>query len=181
MQKYKVIKYSQWWYGILNTETNIMLRVGPNPNYDGPLDDKENKLLLFKSKDKAQEYINQLVEEDTLIESFLDSIPTIEAKWDPEREVYILPKEEYEDWDEISPKAFYSLYLPNADNELKEEATEILARWYEKERLDYDDRSEFLDFVKKTVHDKIMNCRVLEEMNTIWKVIDESQIKIGDN
>ena len=108
-------------------------------------------------------------------------IHEIHAKWDPEREVYILPKEEYEDWDEISPKAFYSLYLPNMDTKLKEEATEILARWYEKERLDYADRSEFLDFVRETVHDKIMNCRVLEEMNTIWKVIDESKINLNNN
>ena len=50
--KYKIVKYGQWWYGILNTETDILLRVGPNPNYNGPLDDKENKLLLFKSKEK---------------------------------------------------------------------------------------------------------------------------------
>ena len=114
----------------------------------------------------------------------LDKKPKIHeiyAKQDEKRECYLIPKEEYEDWDEISSKAFYSLYLPNAAIELKEAATEILARWYEKEILDYDDRSEFLDFVKETVHDKIMNCRVLEEMNTVWKVIDESQIKIGDN
>lgn len=58
--KYKVKRYGQWWYAILNTETNLMLRVGPNANYDLPLDDKDNKLLLFKSKDKAQEYIDGL-------------------------------------------------------------------------------------------------------------------------
>ena len=72
MEKYKIVKYGQWWYGILNTETNIILRVGPNPNYDGPLDDKENKLLLFKSKDKAQEYINTNLLEEKLIQSSSD-------------------------------------------------------------------------------------------------------------
>lgn len=108
-------------------------------------------------------------------------IHEIPAKQDEKRKCYLIPKEEYEDWDEISPKAFYSLYLPNADTELKEAATEILARWYEKERLDYADRNEFLDFVGKTLHDKIMNCRVLEEMNTIWKVLDESKINLNNN
>ena len=104
----------------------------------------------------------------------------IHAKWDEKRECYLIPKEEYEDWDEISLKAFYSLYLPNADTELKEATTEILAKWYEKERLDYDDRSEFLDFVKNTLHDKIMNCKILEDRNIIWQVIDENQINIKD-
>ena len=97
--KYKIVRYSQWWYGILNTETNIMLRVGPNVDYSKPLDNKENKLLLFKSKDKAQEYIDELIEEDTLIESFLEKIPAIETRWDPERKCLIVPKEVYEDWD----------------------------------------------------------------------------------
>jgi hypothetical protein len=60
LNKYKVKRYGQWWYAILNTETNLMLRVGPNANYDLPLDDKDNKLLLFKSKDKAQECIDGL-------------------------------------------------------------------------------------------------------------------------
>ena len=69
MERYKVVKYSQWWYGILNTETDIMLRVGPNPDYTKPLDDRENKLLLFKSKDKAQEYIDSNLLEEKLIQS----------------------------------------------------------------------------------------------------------------
>ena len=68
MEKYRVIKYSQWWYGILNTETDIMLRVGPNPDYNKPLNDKENKLLLFKSKEKAQEYIDDNLTEKEKIE-----------------------------------------------------------------------------------------------------------------
>ena len=106
-------------------------------------------------------------------------IHEIHAKWDEKRECYLIPKEEYEDWDEISPKAFYSLYLPNADSKLKEAATEILATWYTKERLYYDDRGDFLDFVKETLHDKILNCKILEEINTIWKVIDESKINLS--
>ena len=137
--KYKVVKYGQWWYGILNTETNIILRVGPNPNYDGPLDDKENKLLLFKSKEKAQEYID----------NNLSSI-------------------------------FYSLYLIDANKKLKEEATKILDRWYEKEKSHYNIKGEFLTFVKNTLHDKIMNCKILEDRNVIWQVIDENQINIKD-
>ena len=107
-------------------------------------------------------------------------IHEIHAKWDEKRECCLIPKEEYEDWDEISPKAFYSLYLPNADTELKEAAAEILARWYEKDILDYDDRNEFIDFVKNTLHDKIMRCKILEDRNIIWQVIDENQINIKD-
>ena len=59
MSKYKIVNYSQWWYGILNTETNILLRVGPNPNYNSPLDDKENKLLLFKKKELVLQYCKE--------------------------------------------------------------------------------------------------------------------------
>lgn len=72
MEKYRVVRYGQWWYGILNTETAILLRVGPNPNYNGPLDDKENKLLLFKNKEKAQEYIDTNLLEEKLIQSSSD-------------------------------------------------------------------------------------------------------------
>ena len=40
-----------------------MLRVGPNPDYNKPLDNNNNKLLLFKDKNSAEEYIkNNLME-----------------------------------------------------------------------------------------------------------------------
>lgn len=100
MQKYKIVRYGQWWYGILNTETDIMLRVGPNPNYNGPLDDKENKLLLFKNKEKAQEYIDNNLT-STIRESIQsNTIKPIFGKWDDKRKCIIVSKEEYDRWDD---------------------------------------------------------------------------------
>ena len=102
MERYKIVKYSQWWWGIIDTTLNnskgLMLRKGSEADPYKPISEN-NKLLLFKSKDEAQKYADDLAEEDALIESFLDKIPTIEAKWDPKRKAYIIPKEEYEDWD----------------------------------------------------------------------------------
>lgn len=82
--KYKVVRYGRYWYGILDNDMDVMLRVGPNPDYNGPLDDKDNKLLLFKSKDKAQEYINGLTEgfvvdeipKDPKVEYILEALRT---------------------------------------------------------------------------------------------------------
>ena len=102
MKRYKIAKYSQWWWGIIDTTLDngkgLYLRKGFEADPYKPISEN-NKLLLFKSKNKAQKYADDLVKEDTLIESFLDKIPTIEAKWDPKRKAYIIPKEEYEDWD----------------------------------------------------------------------------------
>lgn len=100
MEKYKIIKYGQWGYGIFNTKTRILLRVNiDDPDYDGPLV-KENKPLLFKSKEKAQEYIDKTLQ-DNLIESKKKSeIKPIFAKWDNDRKCIIISKEEYDRWDD---------------------------------------------------------------------------------
>ena len=83
MERYKIAKYSQWWWGIIDTTLNngkgLYLRKGSEADPYKPISEN-NKLLLFKSKDEAQKYADDLVKEDTLIESFLDKIPTIEAK-----------------------------------------------------------------------------------------------------
>lgn len=102
MERYKIVKYSQWWWGIIDTTLNnskgLMLRKGSEADPYKPISEN-NKLLLFRSKDEAQKYADDLVEEDILIESFLEKIPAIETRWDPERKCLIVPKEVYEDWD----------------------------------------------------------------------------------
>lgn len=71
--RYKVSRYSRFWYGIKDDQTGLLLRVGPNADYSKPLDEKENKLLLFHSKEEAQSYIdanlNQKLRESTMNES----------------------------------------------------------------------------------------------------------------
>ena len=57
--RYKVKRYGQWWWAILDIDNWLMLRVGLNPDYSKPLDDKDNKLLLFKKKVDAENYIKQ--------------------------------------------------------------------------------------------------------------------------
>ena len=102
MERYKIARYGQFWWGIIdNTLDNgkgLYLRKGSEADPYKPISEN-NKLLLFKSKEEAQKYADDLAEEDALIESFLNKIPTIEAKWDPERKCLIVPKDAYEDWD----------------------------------------------------------------------------------
>ena len=102
MERYKIAKYNQWRWGIIDTTLNnskgLMLRKGFEADPYKPISEN-NKLLLFKSKEEAQKYADDLREEDVLIESFLEKIPAIETRWDPERKCLIVPKDVYEDWD----------------------------------------------------------------------------------
>ena len=62
-ERYRVQKYGRWHFGIVDHSIGFMLRVGPNPDYNKPLDNSNNKLLLFKDKNSAEEYIkNNLME-----------------------------------------------------------------------------------------------------------------------
>ena len=55
--RYTVCKYGQWHFGIRDNTTGLLLRQGPNAQYDKPLNDKDNKLLLFKKRVDAEEFI----------------------------------------------------------------------------------------------------------------------------
>lgn len=62
-ERYRIHKYGRWYFGIIDQNTGFMLRIGPNPDYNKPLDNNNNKLLLFKNKNSAEEYIkNNLME-----------------------------------------------------------------------------------------------------------------------
>lgn len=65
--RYTVKRYGEWWWGIidhtLNNGSGLMMRAGVNPDYNAPLDKGENKLLLFKSKELAQEHCDKLNKE----------------------------------------------------------------------------------------------------------------------
>lgn len=104
MERYKIAKYSQWQWGIIDTTLNnnkgLYLRKGSEADPYKPISEN-NKLLLFKSKEEAQKYADDLAEEDALIESFLNKIPNaVEARWDEKRKAYIVSKEEYDRWDD---------------------------------------------------------------------------------
>jgi hypothetical protein len=58
--RYTVYKYGTWHFGIKDNESGLLLRCGPNAQYDKPLDNKDNKLLLFKRKVDAENYIKEL-------------------------------------------------------------------------------------------------------------------------
>ena len=74
---------------------------------------------------------------------------------------------------------FNKLFLPNKGEELYSRALNILSKWYKEELSLYkDDKLKLLQIVKDTLHDKIMNCKSLEDRNTIWKVIDENTINL---
>ena len=74
---------------------------------------------------------------------------------------------------------FNKLFLPNKGEELYSRALNILSKWYKEETYSYkDDKTKLLQIVKNTLHDKIMNCKSLEDRNTIWKVIDENTINL---
>lgn len=57
--RYKIHRYGRWHFGILDSTIGLLMRQGPNPDYNKPLDDKDNKLLLFKKKVDAENYIKE--------------------------------------------------------------------------------------------------------------------------
>ena len=79
----------------------------------------------------------------------------------------------------LNNNIFYKIFLSDSDKMLREEAIKILSNWYRKEFFSWEDEKESLTFVKNTLHDRIMNCKILEERNIIWQVIDESQINFN--
>jgi hypothetical protein len=58
--QFTVTKYGRWCYAILNNKNGLLLRCGSNVDYSKPLDDIDNKLLLFKNKADAQTYIDNI-------------------------------------------------------------------------------------------------------------------------
>ena len=97
--RYHTYKYSRWWWGIIDNNNGLLLRVGPDADYTKPLDDADNKLLLFKSKDAAQEYIDTTLS-GTLTEDLNINVDTeeqnvnIAAEEDTAVEVKVTPKED---------------------------------------------------------------------------------------
>ena len=76
---------------------------------------------------------------------------------------------------------FNKLFLPDKSEELYSRALSILSKWYKEEVSLYkDDKFKLLQIVKDTLHDNIMSCKILEDRNIIWQVIDENQINIKD-
>ena len=67
--RYHPSRYSRFWWGIIDSNNGLLVRVGPNADYSKPLDDAANKLLLFKSKEEAQEYIDK-----NLVESLTEDL-----------------------------------------------------------------------------------------------------------
>lgn len=57
--RYNPSRYSRFWWGIIDSNNGLLMRVGPDADYSKPLDDAANKLLLFKSKEEAQDYIDK--------------------------------------------------------------------------------------------------------------------------
>ena len=58
--RYVVKRYGRWHWAILDTKLNLLLRVGPNPDYTKPLDTGSNKLLLFKDCSEAKQHCAEL-------------------------------------------------------------------------------------------------------------------------
>lgn len=76
---------------------------------------------------------------------------------------------------------FNKLFLPYKSEELYLKALNILCKWYKEEIYLYkDNKTKLIQIVKDTLHDKLMNCKILEDRNIIWQVIDENQINIKD-
>lgn len=92
-------KYSRFWWGIIDADNGLLMRVGPDPDYLKPLDDGANKLLLFKSKEEAQDYIEKNLVE-TLTEDLNVNVDTeeqninIAAEENAAVEVKVAPKED---------------------------------------------------------------------------------------
>lgn len=63
--RYKAVRYGRYQYAILDTQLGkegLLLRVGPHPDYSKPVDKRENKLMLFSSKEQADSYIQDHLE-----------------------------------------------------------------------------------------------------------------------
>lgn len=75
--RYHPSRYSRFWWGIIDSNNGLLMRVGPDADYSKPLDDAANKLLLFKSKEETQEYIDKNLVE-TLTEDLNVNVDTEE-------------------------------------------------------------------------------------------------------
>ena len=97
--RYRPHKYSRFWWGIIDADNGLLMRVGPDPDYLKPLDDGANKPLLFKSKEEAQDYIEKNLVE-TLTEDLNVNVDTEEqninvaAEENAAVEIKVAPKEE---------------------------------------------------------------------------------------
>lgn len=97
--RYRPHKYSRFWWGIIDAGNGLLMRVGPDPDYSKPLDDDANKLLLFKSKEEAQDYIEKNLVK-TLTEDLNVNVDTedqninVAAEENAAVEIKVAPKEE---------------------------------------------------------------------------------------
>lgn len=97
--RYRPHKYSRFWWGIIDADNGLLMRVGPDPDYLKPLDDGANKLLLFKSKEEAQDYIEKNLVK-TLTEDLNVNVDTedqnvnVAAEEGAAVEIKVAPKEE---------------------------------------------------------------------------------------
>lgn len=97
--RYHPSRYSRFWWGIIDSNNGLLMRVGPDADYSKPLDDAANKLLLFKSKAEAQEYIDKNLVE-SLTEDLNVNVDTEEqninvaAEENAAVEVKVAPKED---------------------------------------------------------------------------------------
>lgn len=100
--RYHPHRYSRFWWGIIDADNGLLVRVGPDPDYLKPLDDGANKLLLFKSEEEAQDYIETNLME-TLTEDLNVNVDTKEqninvaAEENAAVEIKVAPKEECTD------------------------------------------------------------------------------------
>lgn len=58
--RYTICKYGLWHFGILDNTIGLLIRQGPNAQYDKPLDNNDNKLLLFKKRVDAENFIKTI-------------------------------------------------------------------------------------------------------------------------
>lgn len=97
--RYRPHKYSRFWWGIIDAGNGLLVRIGPDPDYSKPLDDGANKLLLFKSKEEAQDYIEKNLVK-TLTEDLNVNVDTedqnvnVAAEEGAAVEIKVAPKEE---------------------------------------------------------------------------------------
>lgn len=57
--RYIIHRYGRWHFAILDREVGLLVRQGVNIQYDKPLNDSDNKLLLFNKKIDAENYIKK--------------------------------------------------------------------------------------------------------------------------
>ena len=62
--RYIICKYGRWHFAIRDNVIGLLMRRGPNAQYDKPLDDKDNKLLLFKRRVDAEQYLKTIIQND---------------------------------------------------------------------------------------------------------------------